>query len=275
MATRIPKNSTPIKNKIVEMLASGKLNYLEMRIALHVIRKTTGYATKEGRQEWTHRLTHEQISKNISMCRTAVSMTIKSMLEHRILIKQGKSYKFNDNFEEWKMSRNMTVCKSDKKCLSSRQKMSQSMTRNACNLDNETPIETQKTTFPGVSKETYKETLKETVKKDSIYYKDIERLVMKFKKLYESQFKKRMPKDNSKKLSVDLMTKVYFMFNDEIQWQKHAKSRFEYICMLIERYFRLSPISLRLGITGFVMKAMELHSIETADKKIVCQEMLK
>jgi len=98
----IPKDSTPIKNKIlIDILAKGLLSKDEMRIIFYIIRWSWGFNGMGRRQDWTKKLKKRQIANDIGMYESHLGETINKMiLENKIIIKD-KCYQFNEHYEKW------------------------------------------------------------------------------------------------------------------------------------------------------------------------------
>jgi len=105
MAKEEPKtmtNFTPIKNEIlVDVFIKGKLTYRETRIALYMIRNSSGYSSNGTRQKWTKQLSVIKIAKDIGLSRCKCSTTINQMVKEKKLFKKGCQYQFNEHYEEW------------------------------------------------------------------------------------------------------------------------------------------------------------------------------
>lgn len=86
---------TQIANEIVERLSYPGINGSEYRVLLLVIRKTYGFKKKQDRISLT------QFQKFTLMERKQAVETIKSLLEKKILLKQGGVFMFNKNYHEW------------------------------------------------------------------------------------------------------------------------------------------------------------------------------
>lgn len=161
--SKIPPYSTPIQNKILRILFQGSVTYNEMRILLYLIRSSIGYATKNGRQKWTKRLTHARIARDTEMAQSTTSMTIKKMISKKILICEGKRYQLNEKYGEWELRGRPLVKNLDnQESLSKESKIS---IENIENLDNESTSTPSQASDSETFKETYKETLKETASK--------------------------------------------------------------------------------------------------------------
>jgi uncharacterized phage protein (TIGR02220 family) len=110
----IPKDSTPIKNKIlIDIIAKGLLSKDEMRIIAYIIRWSWGFNGIGRRQDWTKKIRITKIAKDINMDRGNCNRTVLRMIrENKIKIKNG-SYQFNEHCEKWekrvKTTRNKRV----------------------------------------------------------------------------------------------------------------------------------------------------------------------
>jgi len=117
----IPKDSTPIKNKIlIDIFAKGLLSKDEMRIIAYIIRWSWGFDNGERRQDWTKKIRITKIAKDINMDRGNCNRTILRMLrENKIKIKNS-GYQFNEHYERWakrvKTTRNKRVKTTRKTC---------------------------------------------------------------------------------------------------------------------------------------------------------------
>ena len=105
----IPKDSTPIKNKIlIDILARGLLSKDEMRIIFYIIRWSWGFNGIGRRQDWTKELKKRQIADNIGMKESQLNRIINKMIKENKIIIKDKRYQFNEHYEKWK---NLTNCK--------------------------------------------------------------------------------------------------------------------------------------------------------------------
>ena len=113
----IPKNTTPIKNKIlIDIFAKGLLSRDEMRIIAYIIRWSWGFNGIGGRrQDWTKELKKRKIADDIGMHESHLNRNINRMIiENKIIIKGGH-YQFNEHYEKWKNLPKRQVLKNDKK----------------------------------------------------------------------------------------------------------------------------------------------------------------
>lgn len=92
---QVENGFTRIANEIFDHLALPGINGSEYRISIFVIRKTYGFNKKKDKISLT------QFQKGTLMDRKQVVETIKSLVGKRILLKEGNSYVFNKNWEEW------------------------------------------------------------------------------------------------------------------------------------------------------------------------------
>jgi len=111
----IPKDSTPIKNKIlINILAKGLLSKDEMRIIFYIIRWSWGFDGLGRRQDWTKKLKKRQIADDIGMDEGYFNKIINKMiLENKIIIRR-KCYQFNEHYDKWKLEENSSFKKLDK-----------------------------------------------------------------------------------------------------------------------------------------------------------------
>ena len=106
----IPKDSTPIKNKIlIDILAKGLLSKDEMRIIFYIIRWSWGFDGIGRRQDWTKKLKKRDMAKDIGMAEQHIGKNINRMINKNIIILKGGCYQFNEHYEKWKNSPNMLV----------------------------------------------------------------------------------------------------------------------------------------------------------------------
>jgi len=98
----IPKDSTPIKNKIlIDIIAKGLLSKDEMRIIAYIIRWSWGFNGIGRRQDWTKELKKRKIADDIGMLESHLGENINKMiLENKIIVKD-KCYQFNEHYEKW------------------------------------------------------------------------------------------------------------------------------------------------------------------------------
>jgi len=105
----IPKDSTPIKNKIlIDILAKGLLSKDEMRIIFYIIRWSWGFNGVGRRQDWTKALKKRKIADDIGMKESQLNRIINKMTKENKIIIKNKCYQFNEHYEKWE---NLTNCK--------------------------------------------------------------------------------------------------------------------------------------------------------------------
>ena len=98
----IPKDSTPIKNKIlIDILAKGLLSKDEMRIIAYIIRWSWGFNGIGRRQDWTKELNITKISKDTNIGRPYCNRLILKMIKEKKIIVKNNHYQFNEHFERW------------------------------------------------------------------------------------------------------------------------------------------------------------------------------
>ena len=101
----IPKDSTPIKNKIlINILAKGLLSKDEMRIIFYIIRWSWGFNGIGRRQDWTKKLKKRKMSDDIGMAEQHIGKNINRMIDKNIIIVKDGCYQFNEHYEKWKNS---------------------------------------------------------------------------------------------------------------------------------------------------------------------------
>jgi len=100
----IPKDSTPIKNKIlIDILAKGLLSKDEMRIIFYIIRWSWGFDDGERRQDWTKKIKKRKIADDIGMDEGYFNKIINKMIAENKIIVKGKCYQFNEHSNKWKL----------------------------------------------------------------------------------------------------------------------------------------------------------------------------
>jgi len=122
MATPQTENGyTRIANEILERLVLPGINGSEYRVLFFILRKTYGFhKTKD-------RISITQFEQNLSMKRAQAVRTVKSLVEKKIIIKDGGVYQFNKNWEEWGVDKRLPPLTSRQKVTTaSRQKVTRS-----------------------------------------------------------------------------------------------------------------------------------------------------
>ena len=96
------KGFTQISNETLEeIFIKGLLNETEMRIALYIIRSSTGF-----HKDWTNEHTVQKMADDISMRRPFCSKTINQMIRENKIMREGNRFRFNENYKEWIVSNN-------------------------------------------------------------------------------------------------------------------------------------------------------------------------
>jgi len=112
----IPKDSTPIKNKIlIDIFAKRLLTLNEIAIVSYIMRWSWGFDNGERRQDWTKKATKRKIAKDIGMLESHVCEIINKMILDNKIIVKDKCYQFNEHYKKWKNFPKKEVLKNDKK----------------------------------------------------------------------------------------------------------------------------------------------------------------
>ena len=99
---RLKKGFTQIPNETLEeIFIKGLLSETEIRIALYIIRQSTGY-----HRNWTNESTVQKMADDIGMRRPFCSRTINQMIRENKIIREGNRFRFNENYKEWTVSNN-------------------------------------------------------------------------------------------------------------------------------------------------------------------------
>jgi len=165
----IPKDSTPIKHKILtEIFAKRLLTLNEIAIVSYIMRWSWGFDDGERRQDWTGKLTKRKIANDIGMYESHLNRTINKMiLENKIIVKD-KCYQFNEHYEEWKNLPKRQVLKNDKKLT---KLVSKTYQNGKKNLPKEEVLLTKKVSF-GIPNNQGKGIKNKDVKGGEHLYKD-------------------------------------------------------------------------------------------------------
>ena len=93
-----------IANELAERFAMVNIPGNEMRIIWVVWRQTWGYLANNRRKDWDW-ISLSQFEKKTGMNRAGVCSCIKSLVSKRILLKKDNLLKFNQNYEDWGVSK--------------------------------------------------------------------------------------------------------------------------------------------------------------------------
>ena len=131
----IPKDSTPIKNKIlINIIAKGLLSKDEMRIIFYIIRWSWGFNGIGRRQDWTKKLKKRKISDDIGMAEQHIGENINRMINKNIIIVKDDCYQFNEHYEKWKKLTKKVSLENDKKLTKKVSKTNQIGYKNLPNM---------------------------------------------------------------------------------------------------------------------------------------------
>jgi phage replication O-like protein O len=98
---RLPKTYCPIKNTIAEALGRHRLSAYESSILWTVLRKTYGWATKEGTRKTEDKISLAQFQEATGLPKSHISRTIKLLVLRRIITQRGKFLGINKHTQEW------------------------------------------------------------------------------------------------------------------------------------------------------------------------------
>ena len=197
---QVENGYTKIANELLEKLCLPGINGSEYRIILFVVRKTYGFNKKQDRISFT------QFQKGTGMNRAHAIRTINSLVDKRILVKDGSVYRFNKNWEEWVVHKRVPSTQKD------------------------TTASTQKDTKTSTQTGTYKRK-KETITKDNPQSgEEVNEIISLFKEVnpsigkyygrkHERQAVERMLKEHGR-ATVEDMIKVLPQVNAKPYWPK-------------------------------------------------------
>jgi len=98
----IPKDSTPVKHKILtEIFAKRLLTLNEIAIVSYIMRWSWGFDDGERRQDWTGKLTKRKIADDIEMNRGKCCTILNRMIKEKKVKVKDKCYQFNEHYEGW------------------------------------------------------------------------------------------------------------------------------------------------------------------------------
>ncbi len=215
----IPKDSTPIKNKIlIDIFAKGLLSRDEIRIIAYIIRWSWGFDEGERRQDWTKKVTKRKIAKDIGMAEQHIGKNINRMIRENIIIVKNGCHQFNEHYEKWKNLPKRLVLKNNKKLTKCVSKTNQKCKLNLPNvlvkLTKKVSLGMPNNQGEGIKNKdvrggehSFKETLKEnkeTLKENDDAQKKINRICFNYNKgkftgmteEYKSKLRKQYPNCN-------------------------------------------------------------------------------
>jgi phage replication O-like protein O len=97
-----------IANELAEQFAKINLHGEEWRILWVLLRKTWGYKKGNRRKDWDW-ISITQFEEATGMKRANVWRTIQSLLAHKLILKQEKQLKFNQNHNEWVLAHKLML----------------------------------------------------------------------------------------------------------------------------------------------------------------------
>lgn len=99
---QVENGYTQIANELFDALVLVPLSDYEHRILGFILRKTYGFKKK---QDW---ISQKQIAKELGIHKCNVSRTIKKLVKKNMIIKNNKVMGIQKNYEEWKLSKQIT-----------------------------------------------------------------------------------------------------------------------------------------------------------------------
>ena len=101
---------TQIPNEALEeIFIKGLLSGTEMRIALYIIRQSTGF-----HREWTNESTVQKIADYMGISRCICSRAINRMIREKKIQRDSGQFKFNENYKSWKVLTNCNALANEK-----------------------------------------------------------------------------------------------------------------------------------------------------------------
>lgn len=97
-----------IANELVEQFALHNIPGNEMRIVWIVWRKTWGWASGSRKKDWDW-ISYSQFEELTGLKRADTFRCVKSLVEKKIILKDGNRLSFNQNYEEWVLGKRLTV----------------------------------------------------------------------------------------------------------------------------------------------------------------------
>ena len=88
---------TDIAHELLEAIIKTPLSDYESRVFWSIIRKTYGWKKK---MDW---ISNSQISEMTSILKPHVSRVLKKLVNKNMIIRDGKRYGINKDYEKWKI----------------------------------------------------------------------------------------------------------------------------------------------------------------------------
>jgi len=135
----IPKDSTPVKHKILTKIFAKRLLTLdEIAIVSYIMRWSWGFDNGERRRDWTKKLTKRKMADDIEMDRGKCCKILNKMIkENKVKIKD-KCYQFNEHYEEWqKLTKGQLLYKEkmDERSIKNGRKVNLKLTKGQLKVD--------------------------------------------------------------------------------------------------------------------------------------------
>jgi len=211
----IPKDSTPVKHKILtEIFAKRLLTLNEIAIISYIMRWSWGFDDGERRRDWTKKLTKRKMAKNIGMDEGQFNKVINRMIIENKIIVKDKCYQFNEHSDRWKLDKKSSISKLDKKASKTCGIVKLNLTKKQVKLDKKSSLGMPNNQGKGIKNEDVRggeHTSKDN--KDNKEKKE-ERISFNFnKKEFINLTKERMEKFDEKYPGVDIDQEIERMEN--------------------------------------------------------------
>lgn len=210
----------PLANELLEHFAKVNIPGNEMRIIWVVFRKTWGWIDQgDRRKEWDH-ISLSQMVLATGMKRSTVVRCLKSLVAKRLLLKEGIRVKFNQNYDDWILTKR-PACSSQKATSNSSQLATKSSSQKAT-------YKRKKESKERNTVRKYANAPKKPRKRKSDRYGDMTPLT-------RDEFVKKMRESPLRRLN------IMAEYADEIKTQKHTKGQwYEFVDRNISAATKLS-----------------------------------